>query len=536
MKFRLEVLCFLWIPLFTWGQARESYRSLLTAQVRSPKLPGPEHLRQYVHDGKLQLSLNDAILLTVQNNSAIQVQEAQVETTKFSLLRTYQTFDPQLKSVLRVARTSYPGFSPIQGPGIFNDLNQSVQIDFTQTFQSGTSVLLGFNSTKDSSNSGFNFLNPRDQSFLNLQITQPLLRNRWRFENLAPLIVARKSLEQSRFTFEAQVSAALLQAVTRYWDVVRARGNLDVFEQSLQAAQASYAHDKRALELGALPPLDIYRSESEVASRRVQVIQAEYALRQVEDALRFTIGADQDTYVQALDLNLTEKPDPQGELRTIDAGAALEQALARRPELQAVRRALDGDDSSIRLANNHLLPDLQFAAFYQGSGVGGNVRFAGVSTRGGIGTSLNQLFTFGFPGYGASLTLNLPITNRAAQADLGTALVTRHRDLYSSQQVREQITLDVSNAVHRLELAKLTLAAGKTALDLAQKTLIADQRKYELGSETVFFLLDAQTRVATARATLLQAQIDYQNAVAALDYATGNILQAYQVQIEDVAR
>lgn len=115
-------------------------------------------------------------------------------------------------------------------------------------------------------------------------------------------------------------------------------------------------------------------------------------------------------------------------------------------------------------------------------------------------------------------------------------MVTRHRDLYSSQQVREQITLDVSNAVHRLELAKLTLAAGKTALDLAQKTLIADQRKYELGSETVFFLLDAQTRVATARATLLQAQIDYQNAVAALDYATGNILQAYQVQIEDVAR
>jgi outer membrane protein len=536
MKLRLGVLCFLLLPLLTWAQARESYRGLLTPQVRSPKLPGSQHLRRYVRDGKLQLNLNDAVLLTLQNNSAIQVQEAQVETAKFALLRTYQPFDPQLQSVLRASRTSYPGFSQIQGPGTFNDLNQSVQLSFTETLQTGTNVLVGFNSTKDSSNSGFNFLNPYDQSFLNLQITQPLLRNRWRFANRAPLIVARKSLQQSRATFEAEVSGALLQAVTRYWDVVRTHENLDVFQQSLEAAQASYAHDKRALELGALPPLDIYRSESEVASRRVQVIQAEYALKQAEDVFRFTIGADQDTYVQALDLDLTEKPDPQGELRTIDAGAALEQALAKRAELEAAQRALEGDDTSIRLAHNHLLPDLQLAAFYQGSGVGGNANFAGVSTRGGVGTSLNQVFTLGFPGYGASLTLSLPIKNRAAQADLGTALVTRHRDLYSSQLVREQITLDVSNAVHQLEEAKLTVAAGKTALDLAEKTLAADQRKYELGSETVFFLLDAQTRVTTARSSLLQAQIDYQNAIAALDYATGNLLQANQVQIADVTK
>jgi outer membrane protein TolC len=103
--------------------------------------------------------------------------------------------------------------------------------------------------------------------------------------------------------------------------------------------------------------------------------------------------------------------------------------------------------------------------------------------------------------------------------------------LYSEQQVREQIVLDVNNAVHQLEEAKLTLEAGKTALDLAEKTLSTDQRKYELGSETVFFLLNAQTRVAAARASLLQAQIDYQNAVAAVDYATGDLLESYRVQI-----
>jgi len=537
MKIRVAALCLLVLSslISARGQSHENYRTFLTQQVRSPKLPGPQHLRDYVHDGKLELSLHDAIVLTLENNSAIHVEEASVETAKFSLLRTYQPFDPQLQSQYNATYNSTPNFGQIQGAGASNATNQFFQANFTQTLQTGTLVLLGFNNFNSVSKYLSTPLN-YDQSFLNLQITQPLLRNRWLFENRAPLIIARKSLQQSRSSFEAQVSLALQTAIGRYWAVVLAHGNLEVVQQSLDAAQASYAHAKRALELGALPPLDIYRSEATVASRRVQVLEAEYTLKQVEDDLRFTIGANQDEYVHALDLDLTEKPEPLGELRTIDAGSALEEALLKRPEVQVAQRALEKDDTSVRLAHNHLLPDLQVSAQYTGSGFAGN-GFSGTSIPGGLGTSLNQLFTFGAPGYGATVTLNLPIKNRAAQADLGLALVTRHSDLYTMQQVREQIVLDVNTAVRQLEEAKLTLEASKTALDLAQKTLAADQRKYELGQETQdFFLLNSQTQVADARQSLLQAQIGYQNAAANVDWATGNMLATYQVQIADMMK
>jgi outer membrane protein len=539
MKLRLGVLCFL---LFTSllpasGQSRENYRDLLTRQVRSPKLSGPQHLQDYVHGGKLQLSLNDAILLTLENNSAIQVQEAQVETAKFNLLRAYAPFDPLLQSQDYVNRYSYPGFSFTQGPGTFSQLSHQGQIAYGQTFPTGTNIQATLIGDRTSNNSGFYFINPYWSTSLNLQFTQPLLKNRWRFQNRAPIIIARRSLQQSRATFESQVNDALLRMVRQYWDVVRARSSLEISQKSLEAAQASYQHDKRALELGALPPLDIYRSQAEVASRRVQVIQGEYQLKQAEDALRFTIGADQDNYVAALDVDLTENPEPAGELKVIDIGTALQEAMEKRPEGEAVRKALEGDDVNVRLAQNHLQPDLSLTGFYQSSGVGGNqyslTNPGQLVSTGDLGTSLNQLFGFTYPGYGATLTLRLPIRNRAAQADLGAALALQRRDFYSERQVREQITLDVNTAVHQLEEARLTLEAGKTALDLAEKTLSADQRKYELGSETIFFLLGAQTRLATARASLLQAQIEYQNAVAAVDYATGNLLQNYHVQIAD---
>jgi outer membrane protein TolC len=539
----MAFLCFLLTVLPARAQSGETYSALLTEQIRSDKLPPPQHMRDYFYEGKLRLDLHDAVLLALENNSNIRIEETQVEATKFNLLRTYQPFDPLLQGVFNLNRFSFPGDSQLQGVGVssvatLNSLTQSGQINYTQTFQTGSNILVGLNSTRNSTNNGFFFVNPNYNSILNFQFTQPLLRNAGFFANRAPLVIARRALQQSRASFEAQVNDAILQVVDEYWAVVQARGNLEVERKSLESADASYQRDKRALELGALPPLDIYRSESEVASRRVQMIQGEYVVKQAEDELRLTIGANQDDYFRALDFDLTEKPETGGDLRTIDAAAALQEALAHRPEFEAAKFALANDETGIRLAHNHLKPDLSLSGFYQSSGLGGNQYNlnAQLIATGGLGSSFNQLFGFGYPGYGASLTLNLPIKNRAAQADLGAALVSRHRDQYSAQQVREQITLEVSNAVHQLEHAKLTLAAGTTALDLAQKTLAAEQRKYELGAETIFFVLDAQTKLAQAELDLVQAQVSYKMALTAVDHATGGLLGPYHVQIAELTR
>jgi len=323
--------------------------------------------------------------------------------------------------------------------------------------------------------------------------------------------------------------------------VVQARGSLQVAKKSQEAAEASYRRDKRALELGALPPLDIYRSESEVASRRVQVIQNEYALKQAEDAFRMTIGADLDPYFRALDLNLTEAPEPTGELRSIDMQTALQQALDKRPEFEASRQSLANDDTSIRLAHNNLLPDLRLSGNFSSNGLGGNQFDTSVNppvliSNGGFGDSISQLFGFGYPSYGVSLTLNFPVRNRAGQAALGNALVSRRRDLYGAQQLREQITLETANAVHNLEQAKISITASKEAVDLAQKNTAAEQRKYELGSGTIFLVLEAQTELASAEQTLLQSEVGYQLAVTAVDHATGDLFAPYHVQIEELGK
>src|ERR1700722_8891969 len=542
---RIAVFCLLLlVAIFPAGaQAPESYSALLTQRVKSGKLSPPAHVQDYVIDGKLHLRLQDAVRLALENNTNIRIDETQVEAQKFSLLGAYKPFDPLIQSSANITRVSFSGYTQLQGVGDNNSatldtLSQTVQASYTQTFITGTNIFAGINSNRNSTNSDFYFLNPYVNSTLTLQFTQPLLRNFGRFANTAPIIIARRALQQSRAGFEAQVNDAILQVVTQYWTVVQARGSFDVEQKSLALAESSYQHDKRALELGALPPLDIYRSQSEVAARRLQAIQSEYVLKQAQEAFRFTIGVDQDPALAALELDLVEKPEPVGEIENVDPVEVLRKALVARPEIAAANDALASDETSIRLAHNLLKPDLSLTGFYQTNGIGGNqydLNTGKLISQGGLGASISQMFEFGFPGYGGTLTLNLPIRNRAAKANLGTALVARRHDLYNSQITNEEIVRQVKDAVHLLEEAKLTLAAGTESLELARKSLTADQRKYELGAETNFFVLDSQTKLAQSELNLLQTQISYQIARATVDRATGSLLEPYHVQIAELS-
>jgi outer membrane protein len=551
MKLRL-VLCPLLCPILLCGllclpasilsaqtiRERETFRGLTNPQAVTDTLPGPKYMREHVVDGKLRLTLQDAVVLTLANNSNVRLQALNIENSKYSLLASHSPFDPSVQASFSSQGQLSQAYTQLAGApalGTLSSLNQITQLNYSQTFETGTNIQFNFNATKYSSNSTFNFFNPSLSSFLGFQFTQPLLRNRWLFANRAPLVIARRNVRASRATFEAQVSSTVQQVVGQYWNLVQARGNLEVAQKSLDAAEATYKHDKRALELGALPPLDIYRSESQVAGRRVQVIQSEYALRQAEDAFRQTVGADLDPYFRALDLDLTEPPEPGEELRSVDAATALQQAMGKRPELEAARQSLANDDTSIRLAHNNLLPDLRVNGNYSGNGLNNLATAQGVAA-GGFGDSLNQLFGFGYPSYGFGLTLNLPVKNRSGQAALGNALISRGRDLYTERQIKEQITYDVSNAVHQLEEAKINIAASKESVDLARKTMAAEQRKYELGTGQIFLVLEAQTELAAAEQGLLQAEVGYRLAVAAVDYATGNLLEPYGVQIAELTR
>jgi outer membrane protein len=536
----LAAICFALISLdSSHAQSGASLKTSLGfngRQKSAAQLPAPEGLQDHVANGKLVLALDDGIRLALANNTDIRIDRSQIDFALDNLQRAHSPFDPVATSSFADSRAKTPAINLTQGATILDTLSQSAGLGYSQTFQTGTNFQASASGSKLSTNSSQAFVNPSLATNLQFTLTQPLLRNFGFFPNRAPIFIAQNNLKQARANFTAEVSNIILQVVGDYWSVVLARENLEVQRKSLEEAQKSYDHDKKALSLGALPPLDIYRSESQVASRRVGVIQAEYALKQTTDIFRRDIGADLDPAIRALDMDLTDQPAPPGDLPSMDIATALSRALGNRPEFEAAREQLASDELTIRLAHNNLKPDLELSGFYSGNGVAGNQFNLNMvppqlTSSTGFGDSFIQTFHFTYPTYGASLSLTLPVRRHSAQANLADALISRSRDQYQERRTNQSITLEVTNAVHALEQAKLSMEAAKIAADLARDTLHADERKYELGAEPVFFVLDAQTQLAQAELNLIQAQVNFQLAVAQVDHATGDLLDHHHVQI-----
>jgi outer membrane protein TolC len=485
------------------------------------QVPGSKGIDAYVKDGKLSLGLEDMIALTLANNTDVRMNSLNLQLSALSLKRAYSPFDPLFTSSFSPAGSK--SYSSTDPDGADFGLSHATGFGYEQTLQTGTSYAVDLSSSRYT---GDEYTFPNYTSSLKFSFSQPLLRGRGFLPNRAPIVIAQRSVKQSHADFEAQVNSSIANAITQYWDVLLARKNLDVLRKSLDLAQKTYDRDKRTLELGALPPFDIYRSELQLAQRKLSVVQAEYRLKQLEDDFRRTIGADLDPQYSSMIIELTENVQVSGELPIVDAQEAMRKALSSRPELQSLGLQLENATTNAQVANHNLKPDLSLSAYYTGRG--------GSSQSLGLAEALDQMSGFGYPSYGATLSLRLPLRNRGAEADLGTALVNRQRTLYSMRQRTQSITLEVRNALNQIEGAKLAIQAAQVALDIAQKNVDAEQRKYDLGAQIMFFVLDAQTNLVVAQQSLLQAQVDYQRALTALDRATGELLAKHRVQIANV--
>ena len=143
---------------------------------------------------------------------------------------------------------------------------------------------------------------------------------------------------------------------------------------------------------------------------------------------------------------------------------------------------------------------------------------------GGLGDSLDQLFGFNFPIYAFGLRLTLPIRDRAAKANMADALVSKRRNTLQTRSTEQHIRLDVLNAVSQVESSKASVRLAIKALDFAQKCLDAENKKYELGTSQIFFVLQQQNNLIGAQSDVVSESINYRRNVLNLLRMTGELL------------
>jgi outer membrane protein TolC len=511
------------------------------------ELNPPLRLEDYVASGKLELSLRSYIELVMANNTDVALQRLTVYTFKNAIERAFAPFDPAFIGSFNTSRSNTPSNDLLAGATVLSNLSQRANFNYIQTLETGTQYQVGFLGLKSANNSAFTNFNPSIQSNLQVQITQPLLRNRGAYINRIPILIARSRLRAGEADMRERITTLLSQAENAYWDVIDAREALVVRQKSLELADAFLKRSRRELELGAISPLEIFQPEQQFATAQVGVTLAEYRLKQREDALRKWIGADLHPTIRKLPLVLTETVMADTEsVLLIDTDEAIEKALRLRPEIESSRFNTDVADLQITSATNRLRPDLSLTGNYTSQGRGGNFfqrTFAGAAgvgstptsitvIPGGLSDALNQLFYFNYPVYGFSLNLRLPLRDRAAAADLADAALSKKQQMLSLRNLEQRIRLEVLNALSGVEQSRAGIKQATVARHFAQERLNAEQKRYELGVSQIFLVLQAQTDLTTAESELLTQSIAYRRNVIALLQVTGDLLNERGVVIQ----
>jgi outer membrane protein TolC len=509
------------------------------------ELQPPLRLSDFVVDGKLELSLRSYLDLVLSNNTDIALTRLSIEQPRNAITAAYGRFDPFLTMDFRPRRSVSPTTDALAGAAIASNLSQPLSFNYTQVLESGTEYTVGFGGTRSSNNSAFTNVNPAFNTSFQFSFAQPLLRDRGGYVNKLNIMVARSRFRQSEYNMQDQLMRILQMAENAYWAVVEARESLKVQEQGLALQDESLKRSQRELELGAISPLEIYRPQQSYATQEVTVTQARYRLQQQEDALRRQMGADLDPQYRNMAIVLTETTLPPTDEKPLDKELYVETAFQKRPDLKSQLQAIDINDLQHRSAKNRLLPALALTGAYASQGVGGNVFertdvFTGDGTRsqvinmipGGLGDSLSQVFHFNFPIYSVGINLRLPIRDRATTAELANAVVNKRIEALRARQIEQQIRLEVLNAVTQVESARAAVKLAQVALDFSQKNREAEQKRYDLGVTTLFFLLDAQQQETRAQAALVTESVNYRRALLGLLRASGQLLEERGVQIQ----
>jgi outer membrane protein TolC len=425
---------------------------------------------------------------------------------------------------------------------------------YTQGFLTGTSVTWGLTGNRQSSTALTSIFNPQVPTTMFLSLNQPLLSGYGYRANAVFIRQAQNALKIADSTFRQQVIATVGQVLALYYALLADKEQVRVAQQAVAYAQKLLSDNKKQVEIGTLAPIEVVRAESEVATDEQNLVVAQTTYKQDQEKLKTSLSKRVDVNLAAVDVEVTDKlPDPQeGDVPPL--AEALKIAAKNRPEIEQAELNLRYQEYTLKSVRNRLLPSLNLFASYFPSGLSGNtvvcppgtvptgqlcaesaqsfVHPVGTNPN-GAWQALTQTFHGNYPDYSFGVTFQVPIRNRAAQADAARALL-EDRELRTMEQRQVNVVeQDVRNAEIAVTQAKAQIEAAKKATRLAQETLDAEQKKFKLGESTVFLVIQAQRDLVTAEGNEAKAHATYAQALTTFQQATATILDKHNIQIAD---
>ena len=424
--------------------------------------------------------------------------------------------------------------------------SRSFSLGYSQQYLPGTIVSASYGATRSTSNSPSNLLNPIDSGSLSVSVTQNLLQGFGSSVNSRYIRIAGNNVKVSDLQLKFQVITTVAAVLNLYWDLVTFNEDLRLKRLALDAARKLFEDSKKEVAIGAKAAIEATRAQAEIPAREQDVLLAQTNILQQEIVLENALSKHgiEDPVLADVHIVPLDHIEVPPVLELPPTRELVAQALDERADLQQNRLNIASQALVLKGDRSELKPQLQAFAMFTNHAQAGVPNPLNVGYEygtpdpfyiGGYGTTLGQLLRRDFPDYSAGISLTIALRNRAAQADYVTDQLQLRQLQLGLEKSVNQVGVDVRNAVIGLQQAQVRYETAVKTRELAEETLKAEQRKYQLGSSSNALVIQAQRDVVNAESEEVQSMANYTHARIAFEQALGITLERNGITMSEAA-
>ena len=475
-----------------------------------------------------RMSIDDAVATALEQNLDLQVQRINPQLQDLSTAQFRAAYTPNFVSTVSTADLTQPSNSVLAGgaAGVGVTSGQSI-FNFgvsSLTNWGGGSYDVRWNNTRSTTSNFFQSFNPQLNTNVQATYIQPLLRNFKIDGARQQLLVSQKNREIADEQLDQSIAITVRNVRNAYYDLMGAIANLAVQRQSLDLARQSLKDNRARVEIGTMAPLDIVQAEAEVATREESVIIAEAAIERQMDTVRTLVfnPSSPDFWTARIEPTDTVTFIPT----TVDVEAAVKNALSERTDLQVARRNLEINDVNIRFFRNQSMPDVTAQVNYNARAIGGLQVERARDPQTGLPTgdiissvgrsyisTLGTAFSGDFPGWSLQFDIAYPIGRSQQEAQHARARLQQTQLQRQLSSLELTVATQVREAARNVQTNAKRVDATRASLALAEKRLEAEEKRFQAGLTSSFFVLQAQRDLNVARNSALLALVEYSKSV-----------------------
>jgi outer membrane protein TolC len=454
--------------------------------------------------------------------------------------------DPLVSGTVQLERatTPEPNAFITGAPTLIQNTN-SYNFQYQQGYRTGTTLSVGFQNSRVTTNSIRSGYSPELFSNFKAQITQHLLNGFGIGVNTRFIAQAINNRRITDSAFRQQLLYTINQVENIYWALVSSYENVQSAQRALDQSTTVASDNRKQLQIGTLAPLDVMNADNQVAQDKQTLITAQTNLEYQQLVMKQAIARNlndptlsQAPVIPTDRASLVELPEESASVEDL-----VKQAYQNRPEIEQAVLNLKNDQITLKGVKNGLRPTVDLYGFYGSTALGGAANPNCSTTENGphgcdivpgnYGNVFTGMFNGNTPDRGVGVNIQIPLRNRPAQALEARSLLEYRQDQLKLQQLYTQIRIGVINAQYALTNDRAAVQAAMATREYNTQALDAEKKKFKYGASTTANVLQQERNLAASENTVTATMATYAKDRASLEQILANTLQKYNISIAD---